>query len=210
MGLVVLKPPLCHALHLLRRNRSANVRLVANYSNVVHWRFQQFGRTRFSFSRTSGARGNTNHESRPEERVSLANIFLPTASGMNLSLGWLPSRDRSGRQILCLTRSPICFLFVSLSRCAPNLAGDASNGSWPNESRLEFGGIGGIIRGEGDRGRGMKYRIAMRAGAGFLVAGFGALYASATFPDTNERLRDLWTLVALTCPIATAGEALRH
>jgi hypothetical protein len=70
---------------------------------------------------------------------------------------------------------------------------------------LEFRGIGGIIGAEGDRGGGMKYRIAMWAGAGFLVAGFWALYASATFPDTNERLRDLWTLVALTCPVAIAG-----
>src|SRR5215471_6010709 len=53
LRLGVLKPPLCHALHLLGRNRSADVRLVANYSNVVHWRFQQFGRTGPSFSGTS-------------------------------------------------------------------------------------------------------------------------------------------------------------
>src|SRR5438046_1865828 len=46
-GWGALKPPLCHALHLLGRNRSANVRLVANYSNVIPWRFQQFGRTEF-------------------------------------------------------------------------------------------------------------------------------------------------------------------
>ena len=42
--------------------------------------------------------------SRREERVRLANILLATASGMNLSLGWPPIRDCSGRQILCLTR----------------------------------------------------------------------------------------------------------
>jgi hypothetical protein len=48
----------------------------------------------------------------------------------------------------------------------------------------------------------MKYRIAMWAGAGFLVAGFWAFFALATFPSTNERMRDVWTLVCLTCPVA--------
>jgi hypothetical protein len=51
----------------------------------------------------------------------------------------------------------------------------------------------------------MKYRIARWAGAGFLVAGFWALYAYATFPSTNERMRDVWTVVSLTCPVAIAG-----
>lgn len=51
----------------------------------------------------------------------------------------------------------------------------------------------------------MKYRIAMWASAGFLVAGFWSLFAIATFPSANERMRDLWTLVSLTCPIAIAG-----
>jgi hypothetical protein len=51
----------------------------------------------------------------------------------------------------------------------------------------------------------MKYRIAMWAGAGFLVAGLWALFAFATFPATNERLRDVWTLVSFTCPVAIAG-----
>jgi len=51
----------------------------------------------------------------------------------------------------------------------------------------------------------MKYRIAMWAGAGFLVAGFWALFAYATFPDTSERMRDLWTFISLTCPVAIAG-----
>jgi hypothetical protein len=51
----------------------------------------------------------------------------------------------------------------------------------------------------------MKNRIAMWAGAGFLVAGFWALFAIATFPSTSERMRDVWTLVGLTCPIAIAG-----
>ena len=50
----------------------------------------------------------------------------------------------------------------------------------------------------------MKYRIAMWAIAGFLVAGFWALFAVATFPSTNERIRDLWTLVCITMPIAIA------
>ena len=51
----------------------------------------------------------------------------------------------------------------------------------------------------------MKYRIIMWAGAGFLVAGSWALYAFATFPLTTERMRDVWTLVSLTCPVAIAG-----
>ena len=50
----------------------------------------------------------------------------------------------------------------------------------------------------------MKYRIATWAIAGFLVAGFWALFAIATFPSV-ERMRDVWTLVSLTCPIAIAG-----
>ena len=51
----------------------------------------------------------------------------------------------------------------------------------------------------------MKYRIALWGSAGFLVASFWALFAFATFPATNERLRDLWALVSLTCPVAIAG-----
>ena len=51
----------------------------------------------------------------------------------------------------------------------------------------------------------MKYRIAMWASAGFLVAGFWALFAFATFPSTNERMRDVWALVSLTCPVMMAG-----
>ena len=51
----------------------------------------------------------------------------------------------------------------------------------------------------------MKYRVAMWAIVGFLVAGFWALFAVLTFPSTNERMRDVSTLVSLTCPIAIAG-----
>ena len=51
----------------------------------------------------------------------------------------------------------------------------------------------------------MKYRIAMWASAGFLVTGFWALFAFATSPSANEGMRDVWTLVSLTCPIAIAG-----
>ena len=51
----------------------------------------------------------------------------------------------------------------------------------------------------------MKYRIGMWALVGFLVAGFWALLAAATFPSTHERMRDVWTLVCVTCPIAIAG-----
>ena len=51
----------------------------------------------------------------------------------------------------------------------------------------------------------MKFRIAMWASAGFLVAGFWALFAIATFPSTSQRMRDIWTLINLTCPISIAG-----
>ena len=51
----------------------------------------------------------------------------------------------------------------------------------------------------------MKYRITMWAIAGFLVAGFWAMFAVATFPSTSERMREVWTFVWLTCPIAIAG-----
>ncbi|MDP9162320.1 MAG: hypothetical protein M3O09_19095 [Acidobacteriota bacterium] len=51
----------------------------------------------------------------------------------------------------------------------------------------------------------MKRRIFMWASAGFLVAIFWAFYAWATFPSTSERMRDVWTLVSLTCPIAIVG-----
>ena len=51
----------------------------------------------------------------------------------------------------------------------------------------------------------MKYRIAMWAVVGFLVAAFWAFFALLTFPSTSERMRDVWTLVSLTCPIAIAG-----
>jgi hypothetical protein len=50
----------------------------------------------------------------------------------------------------------------------------------------------------------MKYRIAMWASAGFMAAGFWAIFAFVTFPSTNERMRDVWTLVCLTCPVAMA------
>ena len=52
----------------------------------------------------------------------------------------------------------------------------------------------------------MKFRIGMWAIAGSLVAGFWALFAFATFPSTSERMRDVWTLVSITCPIAIAGK----
>lgn len=51
----------------------------------------------------------------------------------------------------------------------------------------------------------MKNRIAMWALVGFLLAGFWAVFAAATFPSTSERMRDVWPFVCLTCPIAIAG-----
>lgn len=51
----------------------------------------------------------------------------------------------------------------------------------------------------------MRSRIAWWAAAGFLVAGCWALFAIATFPHTNERMRDLWVLIGVTCPVAFIG-----
>jgi len=51
----------------------------------------------------------------------------------------------------------------------------------------------------------MKHRIAIWAVVGFLVAGFWALFAVATFPSTSERMRDVWTFICITCPVAIAG-----
>lgn len=51
----------------------------------------------------------------------------------------------------------------------------------------------------------MKHRIAIWAIIGFLVAGSWAVFAAANFPSTSERMRDVWTFVCITCPIAIAG-----
>ena len=51
----------------------------------------------------------------------------------------------------------------------------------------------------------MKYRIAAWAAMGFLVAGNWALYAFAMNPSANEQMREHWTLVSITCPVAIAG-----
>ena len=50
----------------------------------------------------------------------------------------------------------------------------------------------------------MKYRISIWAMAGFLIAGFWALFAIVTFPSV-EHMRDAWFFVCVTCPIAIAG-----
>ena len=50
----------------------------------------------------------------------------------------------------------------------------------------------------------MKTRIAIWAATGLLVAVFWALFASLTFPSTDQ-LRDVWPLITVTCPIAFLG-----
>jgi hypothetical protein len=50
----------------------------------------------------------------------------------------------------------------------------------------------------------MKNRIAIWAGAGFLVAGFWVLYVLAMAPHTNERMHDVWVLAGISCPIIFA------
>jgi hypothetical protein len=47
----------------------------------------------------------------------------------------------------------------------------------------------------------MRTRIAMWAGAGFLVAACWVLFVYATHPNTNEWMRKVWTLAVITCPI---------
>lgn len=51
----------------------------------------------------------------------------------------------------------------------------------------------------------MKYRITVWAIVGFLIAGFWALFAFATFPSTNDLMRVVRPLVNLTCPILILG-----
>jgi len=52
----------------------------------------------------------------------------------------------------------------------------------------------------------MKFRIAMWAVAGFLVAGSWALYSFSTFPSPMSRAEPVvWNLALLTQPIAFAS-----
>ena len=51
----------------------------------------------------------------------------------------------------------------------------------------------------------MKYRIAMWAGAGLLIAGFWALYFLTTTPIPMTWSDPMWTLVRITCPVVSAS-----
>jgi len=52
----------------------------------------------------------------------------------------------------------------------------------------------------------MKRRIVIWTIAGFLVAGFWALYAASTFPSPLISAQPIvWTLINITCPIAFAS-----
>jgi len=62
-----------------------------------------------------------------------------------------------------------------------------------------------MIKSESSTSGSMKYRIAMWASAGLLVAGCWNLYALATFPIQMTSEPIVWTLVRLTCPIAFAS-----
>ena len=53
----------------------------------------------------------------------------------------------------------------------------------------------------------MKYRIAMWASVGFLIAGLWALYALAATPPALGHGDPLLPLVRLTCPIAILGNS---
>jgi len=54
-------------------------------------------------------------------------------------------------------------------------------------------------------GGGMKYRMAMWAGAGFLVAAGWALYAYASHPPALTSADPMLALAEITCPIAFAS-----
>jgi hypothetical protein len=80
------------------------------------------------------------------------------------------------------------------------------NDGRPHRSRLEFGGIGEIIGPENSRSGSVKYRIAMWASAGFLVAGCWNLYVLAIVPTQIISAEPIvWTFVRLTCPVVFAG-----
>ena len=51
----------------------------------------------------------------------------------------------------------------------------------------------------------MKYRIAMWASAGFIIASCWALYAFATTPPAMISAEPILTLVQLTCPVVFAS-----
>jgi hypothetical protein len=51
----------------------------------------------------------------------------------------------------------------------------------------------------------MKYRIAMWAGAGVLIAGFWALYFLTTTPIPMTSDNPIWTLVRITVPVVSAS-----
>ncbi len=51
----------------------------------------------------------------------------------------------------------------------------------------------------------MKYRIAMWAGAGFLLAGFWALYFFPTAIPIISAEPIVWILARLTCPVVFAS-----
>jgi hypothetical protein len=51
----------------------------------------------------------------------------------------------------------------------------------------------------------VKYRIAMWASAGFLSAGFWALYLVPTAPIPITSAEPMWSLVRLTCPVVFAS-----
>jgi len=55
------------------------------------------------------------------------------------------------------------------------------------------------------RRRRMKYRIAIWAGAGFLVAGFWALYLFPTATDVIANQPATWALARVSCPIMVAS-----
>jgi hypothetical protein len=55
------------------------------------------------------------------------------------------------------------------------------------------------------RRRRMKYRIAIWAGVGFLVAGFWALYFFPTASDIIANQPAMWALARVSCPIMLAS-----
>jgi hypothetical protein len=70
---------------------------------------------------------------------------------------------------------------------------------------LEFGRNGETIGSENGRSSAMKYRIVMWSSAGFLVAGFWAIYFFPTAPIPITSAEPMWTLARFTCPVVFAS-----
>jgi hypothetical protein len=100
-----------------------------------------------------------------------------------------------------------CFEFLPRSE---SVARSASNGSWIDGTRLEFGGVGGIIGVEGEEGCSM--RICLKVAGALIVVGFVAFTSYNVFLlhlPLYESLRLACIQLLWMIPIGL-GQALAH